>query len=141
MAKSRERFDHGEHNEKVCELIAANKQFPDWVITTAFYAALHFVSYKIFPFEAGKEGGKIVIDTIERWQSFKSYTSNKRHDLLKDLVGSRCQDIYPEYDWLLGLSMTARYHNFQLPPENAEGAIRRMQKIKKACQPEAASKK
>lgn len=50
MAKSKERFQHGEHNEEVCDLLALNQKFSDWTITTAFYAALHFVSYKIFPF-------------------------------------------------------------------------------------------
>jgi len=29
--------------------LRAKVLFPDWVITTAFYTALHFVRYKVFP--------------------------------------------------------------------------------------------
>jgi hypothetical protein len=51
MSASSESFAHGEHNEKACDLLALNQGFPDWVITTAFYASLHFVTSKIFPFD------------------------------------------------------------------------------------------
>lgn len=111
MAKSKDRFIHGEHNEQACDLIAANNNFPDWVITTAFHTALHFVTYKIFPFTYKVGGNSLNFDTIEQWQSFKNYSSNKRHELLKDLVAVHCQAIHSEYDWL------------------------KSKKIKKACQP------
>ena len=137
MAKSNERFLHGEHNEEVCDLLALHKKYPDWTITTAFYAALHFVSHKIFPF-AYKVDGKntLKFESLEQWQQFKSYASNKRHELLKDLVARHCETIYPEYEWLLGMSMTARYHRFQYDQLVVDKAVRLMKQIKRACQPQ-----
>lgn len=136
MAKSKDRFIHGEHNEKACDLLALQKEFPDWTITTAFYSALHFVSYKIFPFKHKIDTNKTInIENLEQWQQFKSYTSTKRHELLKDLVAKYCTNIHPEYEWLLGLSMTARYHQFQHDQLIVNKAVRLMKQIKKACQP------
>lgn len=136
MAKSRERFNHAEHNEKACDLLALNKEFPDWTITTAFYSALHFVSYKIFPFTHKIDSKQTMhFENLEQWQQFKSYTSTKRHELLKDLVANFCPAVHPEYEWLLGLSMTARYHRFQHDQLIVDKAVRIMKKIKKACQP------
>lgn len=137
MAKSKERFLHGEHNEEVCDLLALQKKFPDWTITTAFYAALHFVSYRIFPFNHKINSGQTIkIENIEQWQQFKSYTSTKRHELLKDLVAKYCENIYPEYEWLLGMSMTARYHRFQHDQLLVDKAVRLMKQVKKVCQPQ-----
>ncbi len=137
--KSKERFEHGEHNEKVCDLIAANGGFPDWSITTAFYAALHFVTFKIFPFK--QKAGEVTMEfeTIGQWQDFKRYTSVKRHELLKDLVAIHLPAIHPDYDWLLSMSMTARYHHYQHEPLIADKAVRLMKTIKKACEPSTAA--
>jgi hypothetical protein len=136
MAKSKERFEHGEHNEEVCDLLFIQKKFPDWTITTAFYASLHFVSYKIFPFNHKIDSSKTIkVENLEQWQQHKSYISTKRHELLKDLVAKYCDEVSPEYEWLLGLSMTARYHQFQHDPLIVDKAVRLMKKIKKHCQP------
>jgi len=56
-------------------------------------------------------------------------------ELLKDLVAKYCPSIHPEYEWLLGLSMTARYHQFQHDQLIVDKAVRQMKQIKKACQP------
>lgn len=136
MVKSKERFQHGEHNEEVCDLLALNQKFADWTITTAFYAALHFVSFKIFPFtHKADKNTSIKIENLEQWQQHKSYSPTSRHELLKDLVAKYCADISPEYEWLLGLSMTARYHKFQHDILVANKAVRLMKQIKKYCQP------
>ena len=140
MAKSLDRFNHGEHNEKACDLIATSNAFPDWVITTAFYAALHFVSYKIFPFKHPPGSNSLTFNTIEDWQNFKNYASNKRHDLLSNLVATHCPSISADYDWLLSMSMTARYHEFQHDKLIAEKAIGLLKTIKKACMPPTATK-
>ncbi|MEJ7683795.1 MAG: hypothetical protein WKG06_39235 [Segetibacter sp.] len=47
--KNKERLDHAIHNENVCSYLELKKEYADWIITTAFYSALQFVSYKIFP--------------------------------------------------------------------------------------------
>lgn len=141
MPTPKESFAHGEHNEKACMLLRQN-EFPDWAITTAFYASLHFVTCKIFPFEyspTGKE--KIKFVDIAQWQSFKNYTSNKRHTLISELVSVHCGKIASEYEWLLSTSWNARYHSHIHIPEIVNRAVDYMGKIKKFCDPNTLSKK
>lgn len=134
MSASSESFAHGEHNEKACDLLALNQGFPDWVITTAFYASLHFVTSKIFPFNFSVNGSTPVKFTdIASWQKFKNYSSNKRHELIKDLVGVHCSKIASEYEWLLSSSWNARYHSHSHPSEIVSRARDYMNKIKKHC--------
>lgn len=40
---------HAAHNEKACDYLLKSRLFNDWVITTAFYSALHYVQDEIFP--------------------------------------------------------------------------------------------
>lgn len=135
MQKRKNVFEHGVHNEEVCDLLNIEKKYTDWIITTAFYAALHFVSYKIFPFKHQIQGSTDkVINTIEEWQNHKNYTSNKRHDLLAELVFKYCSDITEKYDWLLSMAKTSRYHQFTFDKAISEQAVRYMKEIKKSCQ-------
>ncbi|QMU64703.1 MAG: hypothetical protein GKR88_10675 [Flavobacteriaceae bacterium] len=41
---------HSEHNYEVYEFLLSDGRFYDWVVTTAFYSALHLVQEEIFPF-------------------------------------------------------------------------------------------
>jgi hypothetical protein len=134
MSKSKESFAHGEHNEKACDLLALNGTFPDWTITTAFYASLHFVTSKIFPFDHPiKDSKPLKFEDIASWQKFKNYVSNKRHELIKDLVGVHCSQIASKYEWLLSTSWNARYHNHSHPIEIVRKATSYMKDIKKYC--------
>jgi len=44
---------HAIHNEAACDFLLSGNQFNDWVVTTAFYAALHYVQHEIFPLSEG----------------------------------------------------------------------------------------
>ncbi|MBI5371385.1 MAG: hypothetical protein HZA79_05075 [Sphingobacteriales bacterium] len=136
MAKDRERFNHGEHNEELCNLLVLNQKFPDWTITTAFYASLHFVSYKLFPFSAKVGSDKTQkFQNFDEWYSFKKHTERNKHELLKSLVATHCPEIHPEYDWLFSMAWTARYHNYQHDQAIVVRAVSNMQRIKRHCQP------
>ncbi|MCY7311654.1 MAG: hypothetical protein LH619_12815 [Chitinophagaceae bacterium] len=136
MASSQESYEHGEHNEAACNLLALNQNFPDWTITTAFYASLHFVTAKIFPFSHPiKEQEPLNFKNIEEWQKFKNYGSAKRHELLKDLVAKYCDSVADQYEWLLSSSWNARYHHHQHPKELVNKAISYMKQIKAHCTP------
>jgi len=134
MPTLKESFEHGEHNEKACELLKLNN-FPDWAITTAFYASLHFVTSKIFPFEYAVNGSKITFIDISQWQGFKSHSSSKRHTLTTELVAKYCNKIASEYEWLLSASYNARYHSHSHLPQEVERAVYYMKEIKKYCDP------
>jgi hypothetical protein len=138
MATPKESFEHGEHNQQACDLLHTNGKFPDWTITTAFYAALHFVTSKIFPFShPPKSSNAINFDNIEQWQKFKNYGAAKRHELLKDLVANHCHPIHERYEWLLSTSWNARYHHHQHDPLIVDKAVRHMKEIKIYCDPNA----
>ncbi len=134
MPTPKESFEHGEHNERACQLLRLNN-FPDWTITTAFYASLHFVTAKIFPFDYSPDGkNKIKFVDVTQWQTFKNYGSNKRHTLINDLVATHCSKISSEYDWLLNTSWNSRYHSHNHLPEIVNRAIYYMESIKRYCE-------
>ena len=133
VMKDDQRKRHGLHNENICEILHQMQRFPDWVITTSFYASLHFVSYRIFPFEHSPKGVRVTINNMEQWQSFKSYASNKRHTLLKELVSKYCPRVSAEYEWLLTMSMAARYYSYQFEVEIVNKAVACMKQIKRNC--------
>jgi hypothetical protein len=137
--KDNERLQHGLHNEKVCEYIDLKQDFADWTITTAFYSALQFVKYKIFPFKMPAiEGKETNIEDLDDYILYqRNNTSNKvdRHQVLADLVEKHCPVISEDYNWLLDMSKNARYSNYQHPKEIANKSKRLMRVIKKHCVP------
>lgn len=80
------RKEHGEHNEKLCDHLLSNGNYNDWVVTTAFYAALNFVKYQIFPFTwKGKQ--------YNDFETYFNQAENRgvdKHESLKNLV---CRNI------------------------------------------------
>ena len=134
MKKNQERLDHGLHNEKVCDLLDTKREFTDWIITTAFYTALQFVSYKIFPIDIKVNNGKkVTIIDIDQYRTLMGKREISKHKLLADLVNKHFPAIYEDYDWLLDASYNARYINYQHPVEVAILARSLMKKIKKTC--------
>lgn len=134
MKKNKERLDHAIHNENVCSYLELKKEYADWIITTAFYSALQFVSYKIFPFEVqGIENKKTTINTIDEFHGYNNPKRISKHELLADLVAKHCIPISPDYDWLLDMSMKARYTNYQHDELIANKSLSLMRKIKSHC--------
>lgn len=134
MKKNKQRLRHALHNESVCNYIELNQEFADWVITTSFYSCLHFVSYKIFPFEVKSIQGKsTTIENIDQFSNYNNTKSKSKHQLLADLVSKKCPKISEDYDWLLDMSMNARYSYYQQDKEIAQKAKRLMTLIKNEC--------
>ena len=48
-------------------------------------------------------------------------------------MNTNCAGISPDYDWLIDMSMTARYKNYTSDKDIASKAMRLMLAIKKAC--------
>lgn len=134
MQKNRERLQHALHNEQVCDYLVLKVEFADWVITTAFYASLQFVSYKVFPFELPSiDGKKTKIESVDDYYRYNLGRNASKHQLLADLVEKYCNPISPEYDWLLSMSMNSRYSNYQQDNLVSQKAVNLMKKIKLYC--------
>lgn len=128
--KRGKRIRHACHNEEISKVIHALGKFPDWVITTSFYAAIHFVSFKIFPIAYINNSNKdALLNTLDEYHKHNQIQVNK-HEALADLVYQYFPDISPEYDWLMGLCTTARYQNYQQSSDDAERAIKLLGTIK-----------
>ena len=135
MKKIEQFLNHGSHNEAACTyLINSPTDLSDWVITAAFYTSLQFVSYKIFPFQVDAIAGKkTTIEDISQYSNYGNPKRLSRHELLDALVAKHCGEISEDYTWLMDMSMTARYVNYQQPKPVAGKALALMTKIKKHC--------
>lgn len=134
MKKNNDRLKHAVHNEAVCNFLDTNVLFADWTITTAFYSALHFINYKIFPQTVSSiEGKKTIIENIDQYSSYNNPKRVSKHELLSDLAAKHCTAISEDYDWLLDMSMNARYKHYQHDKEIANKARRLLLVIKTHC--------
>ncbi len=127
---------HAEHNEAVCiELHAAPNLYNDWVVTTAFYSALHFVRHKVFPHKETINGKPVNFVELDNYFDAKKKSGWKgsKHSLLAQLVAKKAAPIHPDYKRLLDWSMTARYTNYKTSLALADNAVVRLAKIKAHC--------
>jgi len=106
--------NHAKHNKNACEFIKDSGQFNDWVITTAFYSALHFMQSYLFPgaFENPINGN------IKKYQTFDQYyrdtDGSTKHGILLQLVEEHVDDndVIDAFTSLKELCWTARYTNY-----------------------------
>lgn len=110
-------LDHASHNKKVCEYLSRNPDYNDWVITTAFYSALHFVDFKIFPLKFKLNGNEYNFLIFDDYYDFYAKKINikgiSRHKARLDLVENKLIKIAPHYGKLLSLCTKARYVNYK----------------------------
>jgi hypothetical protein len=118
---------HAQHNEEVCDLLLQNGRFPDWVVTTAYYSAIYYVDHEIFPLE---------IPPAQKFPTFNNYVYRKEgkpHKLRLDLVETRLPKCFDCLKWLFETCDGARYNSYNVGPEIAKEAKRRLEHIKKEC--------
>ncbi len=137
MGKNNYYLNHANHNKEVCEYIDKKAGYNDWVITTAFYSAIYYCDYKIFPLVLNntatqKEETYNTID--EYYRVYKKTNINKsKHFCRSRLVYIYLNKISSDFDKLWDLSQNARYMNYKIDKELSTGAIRDLEKIKKQC--------
>ena len=126
-------IDHAIHNEKVCNYLSKKSDYGDWIITTAFYSALHFLRHKIFPFYMNTEDGKkIKVSEFEVYCLFCNLHKSK-HAIFSELVEKKAKPIAPEYNNLKDISFTARYVNYNYDRDISSLAKKQLLKIKEYC--------
>lgn len=122
---------HAAHNEAACDLLHAVGEFPDWVITTAFYSAMHCVYEKLFPLKEG----------TATYPSFENYYSQKfarravgdkpnKHDATVDLVRVHLPAVASNYRLLKDACFNARYRNYAVKAYEAAIARDQLHSIK-----------
>jgi len=121
---------HAIHNEEACKFLLTNKKFNDWVVTTAFYAALHFVQHELFP----------LTDNRQKYTDFNVYFSkvlNKKkkklskHSATIELVKTNLPLCSSYYRWLHDACMSARYNNYIVSESKAMNASNYLTEMKK----------
>lgn len=131
--KNDDNLEYATHNERVCRYLDKKSEFSDWVITTAFYSALHFVRYKIFPITIQRNDKSVKISDFEQYYRINNPQNRSKHSLLSDLVDELHPDVANDYNKLRDISWSARYHNYKFPREVSNDAKKRLERIKSYC--------
>lgn len=107
---------HGERNKNLCDHLYDGRHYFDWVITTAFYSAIHFVDFKIFPFE--HNGTQIKsLDFAFKHQEFKK---GSRHETRAYLVYLKLPKRAADFKYLQDTCWNARYVSYKTTQQAAE---------------------
>lgn len=120
-------LNHAAHNENFCHMLLSRKTFSDWVITGAFYSALHYADYELFPLKFGSHSYP---DFDKYYRIFKMNRDNK-HDARQRLIYS---NINPSagaaYHWLKLNCWSARYYEYMFDETEADLAVEKLLIIK-----------
>lgn len=119
------RRTHGLRNEALCDKLHGDKSFYDWVVTTAFYSALHYVEHKLFhpPSTPHRSLG----------DAKRHYAVSSFHKARQYLIQDYFQDIETQYVFLTKESHTSRYIDYNTRPATAEQARTKLAFIKGKC--------
>jgi len=131
MAQDQEKKKaHALRNFDLCIKLFDEGKYRDWVVTTAFYSAVQFIEYTIFP---------LVLKKVE-YSDFDEYYEAKsnngfpnKHNVRKSLVSEQLPIIRTQYRDLLDECHTARYYNYEISADKAIEAKKNIQFIKAEC--------
>jgi hypothetical protein len=106
---------HALHNEEACDYLFADEKFNDWVVTTAFYSALHFAHHELFPgnYEGTHHTGfdEYCIFLYKKRKAKRAKIISK-HAATLQLV-CRYLSFYPQYYWLYSNCMNGAIYQLQ----------------------------
>jgi len=127
-------LDQAKHNEEVCNHLNNYPSFSDWIITTAFYAATHYIRYKILPYKITDAAGKDIeyID-FETLYNSERLPHMGRHEFTHYFLTKKHSKIADDFKILKGLSNNARYLNYQMGSQNSNNARVLLRAIKAYC--------
>lgn len=121
------------HNKEACEFINSSGKFPDWVITTAFYSALHFLEAKALPFKArDASNNRITITHLSEYKTLRGIDKSLHHARLV-LLREREPQIATDYKRLFDLCHLARYVDHKTDQADADTAISLLNSIADYC--------
>lgn len=121
---------HAQHNESACDYLFKSKKFNDWVVTSAFYSALHYVQNEIFPLTEGTKTFNNFENYYSYQKSLKADSPNK-HTMTKNLVKTYIPKASAFYVRLFDSCMNARYVNYDVSFPKAKISREDLESIKK----------
>lgn len=123
-----------EHNEAACKYLNEPGNFIDWVITTAFYSAIHYIHHKIFPYTyVFPDGSKVTYQNFDKlYRQFKK-SDHSKHGYLRNFVEANHSEIAVDFQHLMDNCFTARYYDYHFDQIAASSALRRLEKIRLYC--------
>lgn len=119
--------EHGQHNKKVCDYLnlKCEETFHDWITTTAFYSAIHFLDHALFPCTYGDK----IFKDINEAHSFLRHQSNSKHNTRFVLLNKTLPKHANDYNFLIEESQNARYYNYQVNEVISNRAVNALGKI------------
>ena len=121
---------HAIHNEKACDYLLLSKSFNEWVVTKAFYSALHYVQYELFPVKQHNTTYKDFNTFFYRVLKRNNGTLNKHYATIR-LVAQNLPACNPYYRWLHDAFKNARYSNYRVSDKKAKTARVKLDLIKR----------
>ena len=125
---------HAIHNENACDYLLQSGKFNDWVVTTAFYSAMQYLNYELFPLEIQDEqydNFNIYYDSLCNYQGYTMINNRpSKHQSMINLVHSRLPNCNRFYRWLHNESSNARYSNYNVSNQMADTAKKYLNYIK-----------
>jgi hypothetical protein len=133
-------YDHASHNLKAHNYLKESSQFPDWEITTAFYASLKFFEGSLFP-ETYLHPGKEQENEFKEFSSFNEYKltfyrfcQGSPHDIMKRFFQFNTSvEVWRSYSDLYDICHNSRYKNYQINPLDLVIARNSLELIKTYC--------
>ncbi|TCS85310.1 hypothetical protein EDD80_11347 [Anseongella ginsenosidimutans] len=118
---------HGERNAQLSASLTEGQVYYDWAVTTAFYAAIHFVEDKVLPCELNGKDCKNIGEVR------KAYNTRGRHEARERLVGDHLAGVASQYKWLDDRSRYSRYVTYKVSSAEASKANQYVREIFEYC--------
>ena len=120
---------HGKHNHVVCNKLHVTTDIPcnDWIITTAFYSAIHFIDHIIFPSEYNGTKFENIND------AHKVLRKQSKHQTREFLVHAKLPSQSANYSFLMSQCWDARYNDYDINSAISDLAVKKLNAIMKEC--------
>jgi hypothetical protein len=127
-------LEHAKRNHDLAKKLHEEGEYFDWVVTTAFYSAIHYVEHYMFP----AKWNNISVNNIEELKDACNTTSESyvgRHQARAKLVRRDLPFLKATYyAWLDDQSRNARYKTYKVKKDFAQKAIDQLEKLLSALE-------
>lgn len=127
------KYSHATHNKKISNLLYNSKEeCSDWVVTTSYYSAYHYLKSFLFPgtFFCHKRRRDYEFSSFEEYyKSYKTVNFANRHEAMNHIVDCYLEDLADSCQFLKDGCIEARYYNYQVPPKKAEESLNELNVI------------